>query len=309
MALTPSTMLPLGTPAPDFFLPDTDGTTVRRSDFASRSLLVMFLCNHCPYVKHIRRHLAATCREYQQRGLAVVAINANDAVAYPDDSPEKMAEEGRAAGYTFPYLYDESQQVAGAYQAACTPDFFLFDREHRLVYRGQYDDSRPDNDRPVTGADLRRAMDAVLTSQPAPTEQKPSAGCNIKWKPGNEPAYLGGPAPTVSSVPAIEARLHDLARLLRESDSIALPLRRTLAELVDELGKALRSAAVPPAEVARLAETTTHLAESLHRRHDRDRVGTVRERFEQAVVNAEVQHPLVAGLARRLLDTLASIGI
>src|SRR5437764_15149468 len=229
MALTPSTMLPLGTPAPNFSLPDTEGTTVRRSDFANRPLLVMFLCNHCPFVKHVRVHLAPTCREYQQKGVAVVAINANDAAASPDDSPEKMAEEVRAAGYTFPYLYDESQQVARAYQAACTPDFFLFDREHRLAYRGQYDDSRPDNDRPLTGADLRAALEAVLAGQPAPAEQKPSVGCNIKWKPGNEPAYFGGWAPTPSAVPPVGARLHEVARLLRSSPSLDAESRRTLA--------------------------------------------------------------------------------
>jgi|SRR5262245_7559506 len=309
MALTPSTMLPLGTPAPDFSLPATDGKIVRRSDFAGRPLLVMFLCNHCPYVKHVRGHLAVTCGEYQRKGVAIVGINANDADAYPDDSPVRMAEEVRAAGYPFPYLYDESQQVARAYQAACTPDFFLFDSEHRLVYRGQYDGSRPDNGLPVTGEDLRAAMDAVLAGGPAPARQQPSVGCNIKWKPGNEPAYPGSGVPAASAVPSVDARLHDVVRLLRGSDSLDAESRRTLAELVDELSKALRSAPVPPAEVARLAETTTHLAESLHRRHDRERVGTVRERFQEAVVNAETQHPLVAGLARRLLDTLANIGI
>jgi hypothetical protein len=219
-----------------------------------------------------------------------------------------MAEERRQAGYTFPYLYDETQQVAKAYRAACTPDFFLFDREHRLVYRGQYDDSRPDNGSPVTGADLRTALDAVLAGQPAPAEQRPSVGCNIKWKPGNEPAYFGG-VPADPAGPSVEARLHDVARLLRGPSSLDPESRQTLAELVDELGKALRSAPVPPAEVARLAERTTHLVESLHHRHDRARVRTVRDRFEQAVVNAEVRHPLVAGMARRLLDTLANIGI
>jgi len=301
MALTPSTMLPLGTPAPDFSLPDTDGTIVHRSDFTGRPLLVMFLCNHCPYVKHIRRHLAALCMEYQQRGVAIVAISANDAVAFPDDSPARMADEVRAVGYTFPYLYDESQQVARAYRAACTPDFFLFDGGHRLVYRGQYDESRPDNGVPVTGTDLRAAMDAVLTRQPAPAEQKPSVGCNIKWKPGNEPTYFGGGS--------VEARLHDVARLLRGSDSLDAESRRTLAELVDELSKALRSTSVPAVEVARLAETTTHLAEALHRRHDRERVRTVRDRLDEAVVSTGLRHPLVAGIARRLLDTLANIGI
>lgn len=191
MALTPSTMLKLGTPAPDFALPATDGKTVRRSDFSGRPLLVLFLCNHCPFVKHLRHHLAATAKEYQQKGVAIVGINANDAVHYPDDSPAKMGEEVKAIGYTFPYLYDESQAAAKAYTAACTPDFFLFDRNHKLVYRGQYDDSRPDNGKPITGADLRAAMDAVLAGKPVPHDQKPSIGCNIKWKAGNEPPYYG----------------------------------------------------------------------------------------------------------------------
>ena len=192
MVLTPSTMLPLGTPAPDFALPDAQGQTHRLSDFADApALLVIFMCNHCPYVKHVRSALADLAREYQQRGVAVVGINPNDVANYSDDSPEKMIEEIKSAGYTFPYLVDESQEVAKAYKAACTPDFYVFDRERKLVYRGQMDDSRPGNDQPLNGEDLRAALDAVLAGEPAPAEQKPSIGCNIKWKPGNEPDYFG----------------------------------------------------------------------------------------------------------------------
>lgn len=183
MAETPSTMVPLGTPAPDFRLPDTEGKTVGRDDFKDApALLVTFICNHCPFVKHIRAGLAQFARDYQARGLAVVAINSNDVANYPEDSPAKMAKEKQAAGYVFPYLYDETQQVAKAYRAACTPDFFLYDRARRLVYRGQFDSSRPSNGRPVTGADLRAAADAVLAGTPVPAEQTPSVGCNIKWK-------------------------------------------------------------------------------------------------------------------------------
>jgi peroxiredoxin len=183
MARTPSTMLPLGTPAPDFSLPDTDGRIVSRDDFRDApALLVMFICNHCPYVKHVRDELARLGREYTARGVAVVAISSNDAAAYPDDSPERMREEKADAGYVFPYLYDETQQVAAAYQAACTPDFFLFDARRELVYRGQLDDSRPGSDVPVTGADLRAALDAVLDGRPVAAEQKPSIGCNVKWR-------------------------------------------------------------------------------------------------------------------------------
>jgi peroxiredoxin len=190
MSLTPSTMLPLGTAAPDFSLPDPSGQMVSPGDFtAAPALLVVFMCNHCPYVKHVRSELARLARDYQARGAAVVGINSNDVANYPDDSPARMREEAQAAGYTFPYLYDESQEVAKAYKAACTPDFFLFDRNRRLVYRGQLDDSRPGNAKPVTGADLRAALDAVLAGQPVPADQKPSVGCNIKWKPGNEPNY------------------------------------------------------------------------------------------------------------------------
>jgi thiol-disulfide isomerase/thioredoxin len=186
-----STMLPLGTPAPDFRLPTPDGRLVGRDDVADApALLVMFICNHCPYVKHIRSGLAAFARDYRPRGLAIVAINSNDVASYPDDRPEKMAEEARAAGYPFPYLYDETQAVAKAYRAACTPDFFLFDRERRLVYRGQFDDSRPGNDRPVTGRDLRAAADAVLAGRAVAEDQRPSIGCNIKWKAGAAPEYF-----------------------------------------------------------------------------------------------------------------------
>lgn len=190
MVLTPSTMLPLGTTAPDFSLPDPDGNLISLSDLASApALLVVFMCNHCPYVKHLRYALAEVAREYQSRGVAVVGINPNDVANYPDDSPEKMKEEIAETGYTFPYLYDETQEVAIAYRAACTPDFFLFDRERRLVYRGQFDDTRPDKGEP-TGADLTAAVDAVLAGEPLPEGQKPSIGCNIKWKPGNEPDYF-----------------------------------------------------------------------------------------------------------------------
>lgn len=193
MARTPSTMLELGTSAPDFALPDaTTGKRLSLNDFKDQpALLVSFICNHCPYVKHIREVFADFAREYQPKGLAVVAISANDTAHYPDDGPEKMAQEVRTHGYTFPYLYDESQAVAKAYRAACTPDFFLFDRERKLVYRGQFDDSRPGNGVPVTGRDMRAAVDEVLAGREPPADQKPSLGCNIKWKPGNEPDYYG----------------------------------------------------------------------------------------------------------------------
>ena len=184
MAQTPSTMLALGTPAPPFSLPDAvSGKIVSISDFkTSPALLVMFICNHCPFVKFVRAELAKIGSEYQKRGAAIVAINSNDIVKYPDDSPAKMKEEAKAAGYTFPYLFDETQEVAKAYDAACTPDFFLFDKQRRLVYRGQLDDARPSLNIPVTGKDLRAALDAVLAGRPVPKDQKPSIGCNIKWK-------------------------------------------------------------------------------------------------------------------------------
>ena len=191
MVLANSTMMLLGTKAPVFSLPDTDGRIVSLNDFAdSPALLVIFKCNHCPYVKHVRLALADLTRQYQAKGVAIVGINSNDVRAYPDDGPEAMRLEVDAAGYVFPYLYDETQEVAKAYSAACTPDFFLFDRDRRLFYRGQMDDSRPSNGKPVTGRDLRAALDAVLAGRPAPENQFPSAGCNIKWKPGNEPDYF-----------------------------------------------------------------------------------------------------------------------
>lgn len=191
MAQTASTMLPLGTPAPDFELPEpATGGKVALADFrGSPALLVMFISNHCPFVKHIREGLARFASDYRVKGLACVAIGANDAANYPDDGPARIAEEAKAFGYPFPYLYDDSQAVAKAYQAACTPDFFLFDAGRKLVYRGQFDGSRPGNNFPVTGADLRAAADAVLAGQPVSPDQKPSIGCNIKWKPGNEPDY------------------------------------------------------------------------------------------------------------------------
>jgi peroxiredoxin len=191
MSLTPSTMLPLGTVAPDFRLPDTSGKTVSLADFKSApALLVVFMCNHCPYVKLIREGLAKFGRDYQAKGAAIVGINANDVANYPADSPAKMKEEVAIAGYTFPYLYDESQAVAKAYQAACTPDIFLFDAQQKLVYRGQFDDARPGNGAPVTGKDLRAALDAVLAGKPVPPKQTPSIGCNIKWKSRNAPDYF-----------------------------------------------------------------------------------------------------------------------
>jgi peroxiredoxin len=189
--LTASTMLPIGTSAPDFQLPDTTGRIVARNDFkSSPALLVAFICNHCPYVKHIRTGLAEFARQYQAKGLAIVGINSNDVDEYPEDGPEQMTTEAKAAGYSFPYLYDATQAVAKAYRAACTPDFFLFDANQRLVYRGQFDDSRPGNTTPVTGKDLRAACDAALAGKSIPATQKPSAGCNIKWRAGNEPEYF-----------------------------------------------------------------------------------------------------------------------
>lgn len=192
MARTPSTMVPLGTQAPDFALPDPAGRVWRRDEFADApALLVMFICNHCPYVVHVREGLASFTREYSRRGLAIVGINANDPEQYPADAPEQMAVEAEKAGYVFPYLFDATQDVARAYDAACTPDFFLFDRDRRLVYRGQFDASRPSSGVPVTGSDLRAACDAVLRGEAPAAEQRPSLGCNIKWKPGNEPSYFG----------------------------------------------------------------------------------------------------------------------
>lgn len=190
MAVT-STMLALGTAAPDFALPDvTTGRTVRLADLdGTAALLVMFLCRHCPYVTHVRGGIAQLGHDYAGADIAMVAIGPNDPDAYPEDAPESLAEEARTAGYPFPYLFDESQEVAKAYTAACTPDFFLFDADRRLVYRGQFDDSRPRNDVPVTGVDLRAAIDAVLAGRPTAEDQRPSVGCSIKWRPGNEPSY------------------------------------------------------------------------------------------------------------------------
>jgi peroxiredoxin len=191
MVLTPSTMLPLGTPAPDFTLTNAvDGRPVSPADFEDRpGLLVMFICNHCPYVQHVRGELGRLAADYMPRGLAVVAINSNDVEAHPEDGPERMKSLALAEGWSFPFLFDETQEAARAYRAACTPDFFLFDADRRLVYRGQLDDSRPGNSIPVTGRDLRAAIEAVLAGEPVSEQQEPSVGCNIKWRPGSEPPY------------------------------------------------------------------------------------------------------------------------
>ncbi len=192
MALIQSTMLSVGTPAPDFRLPDTNGQWMARDSFRGKAaLLVMFICNHCPYVKHVRAELARIGHDYQPRGVGIVAINANDPQQSPNDSPEKMALEVRDIGYPFPYLFDESQAVAKAYRAACTPDIFLFDPDFRLAYRGQVDESRPKSGIAATGRDLRAALDAVLAGKAPVGIQTPSLGCSIKWKPGNEPDYFG----------------------------------------------------------------------------------------------------------------------
>lgn len=190
MTATPSTMLALGTPLPPFRLPDLDGRLVSPDDVRDApALLVAFICHHCPFVRHIRSEFARFAREYQARGLAVIAINSNDIDEFPEDGPDGMRQEARDAGYTFPYLFDESQQIAKAFRAACTPDLFLFDAARTLVYRGQFDGSRPRNTVPVTGRDLRAACDALLDGRPVTPTQTPSVGCNIKWKPGNEPKY------------------------------------------------------------------------------------------------------------------------
>ena len=190
MVMTASEMLPLGTSAPDFSLPDTRGNTVSLAYFeGGPALLIIFMCNHCPFVKHVLDNLVELVKEYQAKGAAVVGINSNDVDGFPEDSPEMMAQVAEVLGFTFPYLYDETQEVAKAYHAACTPDFFLFDKRRKLVYRGQMDDSRPGNNIPVTGADLTAAIDAVLTDREVDAEQKPSMGCNIKWKQGSEPEY------------------------------------------------------------------------------------------------------------------------
>ncbi len=187
----PSTMLALGTKAPDFELPDVvSARTVSIRDFdRKQALLVMFICRHCPYVRHVRRELARLGRDFADSDLAIVAISSNDPIQYPEDAPQSLAEEAREAGYAFPYLFDETQEVAKAYTAACTPDFFLFDADRALVYRGQLDDSRPSNGLPVTGEDLRAAIEAVLSGEPVSEDQRASIGCSIKWRPGNEPAY------------------------------------------------------------------------------------------------------------------------
>ncbi len=193
MVRTLSTMLDLGTAAPDFSLPDVvSGETFSLDSFREKkALLVMFICRHCPYVKHVQGELARISRDYQGRDVAVVAVSSNDAAEYPDDAPPSLKEQAAEQGFVFPYLYDEDQRAARAYTAACTPDFFLFDKERRLVYRGQLDDSRPKSDTPVTGRDLRAALDAVLSDAPVTEDQRASLGCNIKWKAGNEPEYFG----------------------------------------------------------------------------------------------------------------------
>ena len=190
MVSTPSTMLNLGTKAPGFDLPNpATGQRVTLADYPDTPVLVVFSCNHCPYVLHILKSFTEYARDLQQQGISVVMINANDIENVPDDSPEKMSALGAEYGFSFPYLYDESQQVATAYQAACTPDFFLFNAEHRLVYRGQYDDARPGNNEVINGADLKAASRALLSNTPISEQQIPSMGCNIKWRAGNEPAY------------------------------------------------------------------------------------------------------------------------
>lgn len=190
MAATLSTMRELGTPAPDFSLPSTDGNTVSRSDFAGRPLLVGFICNHCPFVKHIAGKLGELAKTYAEKGVALVLISSNDIASHPEDAPDNMPAFLTQYGIDAPYLYDESQEVAKAYEAACTPDFFLFDADHALFYRGQFDDSRPGNEIPVTGADLTHAVDAVSGNGERIEAQKPSMGCNIKWRPGNEPPFF-----------------------------------------------------------------------------------------------------------------------
>lgn len=193
MALTASTMLPLGTNAPDFHLPDVvSGNTISLSTFAGKqALLVMFICRHCPFVKHIKEEMARLGKDYINRNVGIVGISANDAKDFPDDAPEQLKAMAEELKLSFPICYDESQEIAKAYTAACTPDFFLFDAQQQLVYRGQLDDSRPSNGKPVTGADLRAAIEAILTGQLVNAQQQPSLGCNIKWKPGNAPSYYG----------------------------------------------------------------------------------------------------------------------
>ncbi len=189
MARTPSTMLELGTLAPDFDLPDTNAQNISLAQYQGKPLLVVFACNHCPYVLHILQKFTQLALEYQHKGVSVVMINANDVANFPDDSPQKMHELSAQYQFSFPYLFDDSQQVAKAYRAACTPDFFLFDQRHTLYYRGQFDSARPGNNEPVTGNDLTLAIEQLVHAQAAPAQQQPSLGCNIKWKPGNEPEY------------------------------------------------------------------------------------------------------------------------
>jgi len=191
MVKTESTMLPLGSPAPDFSLMNVDGQVVSLADVSNApALLVVFMCNHCPFVIHLADHFARFANEYQAKGVSIVGISSNDVSLYPSDSPEQMVHEAENRGYVFPYLFDETQAVAKAYKAACTPDFFVFDKDQKLAYRGQYDASRPGNDKPVSGDDLRSALDAVLAGNEPNSEQWPSLGCNIKWAAGNEPDYF-----------------------------------------------------------------------------------------------------------------------
>lgn len=191
MVRTASVMLPLGTEAPNFTLPDYDGKVVSRDDFrGKKGLLVIFMCNHCPYVKHVAPELARLAAEYPAKGISIVGISSNDVASHPEDAPDKMKSEAAAQGYHFPYLFDESQEVAQRYHAACTPDFFLFDDQFRLIYRGQLDETRPKQGSTPHGKDLRAAMDALLAGTPIPQPQRPSIGCNIKWKSGNEPEYF-----------------------------------------------------------------------------------------------------------------------
>ena len=192
MALTPSTMLALGTLAPNFKLPDViSGNMVSLDDFKDKkALLVMFICRHCPYVQHVKEEIAKIGKDYKEKDIGIIAISANDSNLYPEDSSQSLKEMAKELGFDFFYLYDKSQEIAKAYTAACTPDFFLFDKNRKLVYRGQLDDSRPGNNLPITGKDLREAIDAVLQDKPINPNQKPSMGCNIKWKPGNEPSYF-----------------------------------------------------------------------------------------------------------------------
>jgi len=191
MVKTASTMLPLGTLAPDFRLPNIDGSIVSLNDVADgKALVVVFMCNHCPFVKHVAAELVRLFHDYASKGVKMVGISSNDVSTYPDDSPEAMREEAKLQGYEFPYLYDETQEVAQAYRAACTHDFFVFDTNRKLAYRGQLDDSRPKNGLPVTGKDLRNALDLIVSGQSVPVEQRPSIGCNIKWHTGREPSYF-----------------------------------------------------------------------------------------------------------------------